>query len=178
MMHGRSQFRGVVAACSVAIATSVVLSSCSSEQSTQSGSDPEWTASSQVISDVQDAGFDCSFENSDGLSQVITKNPFTEEPLGGMLVLCNGFQVFLVGEIDEYFVGLEGDCAAVTEEELASEAMQRVVVVGSNFVISGTGTDQAFPEGHPPSDFAQAFGASERTLGSLYEDICPNLSGA
>lgn len=177
MQQRSSRFRSLLPALAIVVATGVVLAGCSSEQDTQAGGDPGWTASGQVISGVKDAGFDCTFENADGLSQVITKNPWTEEPLGGMLVLCNGFQVFLVGEMGDYFEELKGDCATVTEEELASEAMQRVVVVGSNFVISGTGDNQAYPEDHPPADFAKAFGASERTLGSLYEEICPNLSG-
>lgn len=160
------------------LAVGVVLTGCASDESAQvkPGDDPGWETSGQVISGVIDAGFDCSFDTDQELSQVITENPWTEEPLGGTLVLCNGFQVFLVGDMDDYFTSLEGDCAAVTEEELESDAMQRVVVVGSNFVISGTGDDQAYPEGFGPDQFATAFGASERTLGSIYEQICPNLS--
>ena len=46
---------------------------------------------------VNDAGFDCSEDSFSGTKQVITENPATEEPLGGELILCGGFQVFLVG---------------------------------------------------------------------------------
>lgn len=156
----------------------LALVACSSEQASESGDDPGWTSSETIVEDVKDAGFDCSFENAQGLSQIITENPWTEEPLGGALVLCNGFQVFFVGNIENYFDTLKADCATVTEEELGSEALQRVVVVGSNFVISGTGEDQAYPEGYAPEAFATAFGASERTLRSIYEEVCPSLSSA
>lgn len=161
----------------IAIAAATLLASgCTSEQAVEPGGDPGWENGDQVIADVTEAGFDCSFDKSQELSQVITQNPWTEEPLGGTLVLCNGFQVFLVGEIATYLESLKGDCSSVTEEELASEAMQRVVVVGSNFVISGTGEDQAYPAEFGSDAFAAAFGASERTLGSIYEEICPDLS--
>lgn len=149
---------------------------CSSEQSSASGQDPGWTSSETIVEDVKSAGFDCSFENSEGLSQIITENPWTEEPLGGALVLCNGFQVFFVGNMDSYFESLSADCSTVTQEEVGSEALERVVVVGSNFVISGTGEDQAYPEEYGPDAFAAAFGASERTLRSIYEEVCPSLS--
>jgi hypothetical protein len=160
----------------MAAAAALVMAGCSSDQAIEPGGDPGWTDGDQVVTEVTEAGFDCSFEKSDELSQVITQNPWTEEDLGGTLVLCNGFQVFLVGEIDSYLDSLKSDCSAVTEEELSSDAMQRVVVVGSNFVISGTGEDQAYPEGFGPEVFASAFGATERTLGSIYEQICPELS--
>lgn len=173
-MQASSGRRAVVA--SMVAVAALVMAGCSSDQAIQPGGDPGWSDGDQVISDVSDAGFDCSFEKSDELSQVITQNPWTEEDLGGTLVLCNGFQVFLVGEIDSYLDSLKSDCSAVTEEELSSDAMQRVVVVGSNFVISGTGEDQAYPEDFGPETFASAFGATERTLGSIYEQICPDLS--
>ena len=157
-------------------AFAVVIAGCSSQQAIEPGGDPGWENGEQVIASATDAGFDCSFDKSQELSQIITQNPWTEESLGGTLVLCNGFQVFLVGQIDSYFETLKEDCSSVTEEELASEAMQRVVVVGSNFVISGTGEDQAYPEAFGPESFATAFGATEQTLGSIYEQICPSLS--
>jgi len=164
------------AAAAAALGALLTLVACSSEQTSDAGQDPGWTSSETIVEDVKSAGFDCSFENSEGLSQIITENPWTEEPLGGALVLCNGFQVFFVGEIDSYFDTLKADCSAVTQDELGSEALGRVVVVGSNFVISGTGEDQAYPEDYGPDAFAAAFGASERTLRSIYEEVCPSLS--
>ena len=106
---------------------------------------------------------------------MITENPATEEPLGGELILCGGFQVFLVGNIDEYWESLSSSCSAVTEEELVSEAVQREVIVGSNFVMSGTGPDQSYPDEAPASDLARAFGAEVQTLQSIYETICPEI---
>ena len=50
-----------------------------------------------------------------------------------------------MGNIDEYWESLSSSCSAVTEEELVSEAVQREVIVGSNFVMSGTGPDQSIP---------------------------------
>jgi hypothetical protein len=58
---------------------------------------------------------------------------------------------------------------------LASDAVQRNVVVGGNFVMSGTGPDQEFPEGASAEDLARAFGSQVRTLKSIYEEVCPNL---
>jgi len=167
----------LAAATAIGLSLSFGLAACSG-QGSQAGGDPGWTTGDSVIAGVTDAGFDCSFDTDQELSQIITKNPWTKEELGGQLVLCQGFQVFLVGEMSTYFDSLKGDCAAVTEEELNSEAMDRKVVIGSNFVIAGTGENQAFPEEYGPADFAQAFGGSERSLGSIYEEVCPDLSPA
>ena len=48
------------------------------------------------------------------------------------------------------------------------------MIVGSNFVMSGTGPDQAYPEEAPASDLARA-GAEVQTLKSIYETICPGI---
>ena len=152
----------------------LMITGCSSNEVAE-GSDPGWVSSDAAIAGVNDAGFDCSEDSFSGTKQVITENPATEEPLGGELILCGGFQVFLVGDIDEYWESLSSSCSAVTEEELASEAVQREVIVGSNFVMSGTGPDQSYSEEAPASDLARAFGAEVETLKSIYETICPEI---
>jgi len=161
----------------VTVALTISASGCSSE-SKVTGSDPGWQDGAQVIEGVTESGFDCSEDSISGTKQIITENPATKEPLGGELVLCGGFQVFLVGAIDDYWDSLSSSCSTVTPEELSSEAVQRSVVVGSNFVMSGTGPDQAFPDGASADDLARAFGSQVRTLKSIYEEVCPNLDAA
>ena len=152
----------------------LMITGCSSNDVAE-GSDPGWASSEAAITDVNEAGFDCSEDSYSGTKQVITENPATKESLGGELILCGGFQIFLVGDIDEYWNSLSTSCSTVTEEELASEAVQREVIVGSNFVMSGTGPDQAYPDEAPALDLARAFGAEVQTLKSIYETICPGI---
>lgn len=137
--------------------------------------DGTWDSADEVVADVTDGGFDCSFDESQKLKQVLTEHPVTKEPLGGSLVLCQGFQVLLLDDPADYTATLRKDCATVTTQSLESPAVSRVVVVGDNFVISGTGPDQAFPEGSPSSELATSFAGEEKTLLEYYQELCDGI---
>ena len=137
--------------------------------------DGAWGGADEVIASVGDAGFDCSFDTSKNLKQVLTEHPVTKAPLGGSLILCQGFQVLLLDDPAAYTASIKKDCATVTKESLESPAMSRVVVVGENYIISGTGPDQAYPEGAAPDALAKAFAGTQQSLLEYYEVLCAGI---
>ena len=153
-------------------AAALSATACSGQQAAFDGT---WGTADEVISDANDGGFDCSFDKTQNLKQVLTEHPVTKAPLGGSLILCQGFQVLLLDDPADYRATIKKDCATVTRQSLESPAMSRVVVVGDNYIISGTGPDQAFPETAPSAELAKAFAGQERTLLEYYQDLCAGI---
>lgn len=134
-----------------------------------------WTSGQAVVEAAKAAGFACSPELNFVDDQVVPL-PAENPTVGGFLVICEGFQVVLMNNPEAFYDDLRGDCASVTQTELQSDALQRQVVVGENFVVSGTGEDQSFPADVSPQVVAEAFQGKVRTLYEFYEDLCPDLS--
>ena len=145
---------------------------CSSAGASFDGS---WGTADEVIADANEGGFDCSFDKTQNLKQIITEHPVTKAPLGGSLILCQGFQVLLLDDPATYTATIKKDCATVTKQSLESPAMSRVVVVGDNYIISGTGPDQAFPAAAPSAQLAEAFKGKEQTLLEYYQTLCAGI---
>lgn len=168
--------RPAVRTAALLAAASLVVAGCSG------GSDytyTRWTDAQQVIAAVDDAGFDCSFDSSRGVKQVLTENPSTRQSLGGTLILCEGFQVLLHGDDEGYRAGLREGCSSVTADALAAPSLRStVVVVGDTFVISGTGEKQGYPDDAPPDELATAFDARALTLFDYYGDLCDGIPAA
>jgi hypothetical protein len=137
--------------------------------------DGAWSNADEVIASVNGSGFDCSFDTSKNLKQVLTEHPVTKAPLGGSLILCQGFQVLLEDNPSDYTATLRKDCATVTQASLESPAMTRIVVVGDNYVISGTGPDQGYPAAATSAALATAFKGQEKTLLEYYTALCAGI---
>jgi hypothetical protein len=137
--------------------------------------DGNWGTADEVIADVNTGGFDCSYDKNKNLKQVLTEHPLTKQPLGGSLILCNGFQVLLLDDMATYTASIKKDCGTVTKQSLASPAMQRVIVLGDNYVISGTLPDQAYPKQAPSADLAKAFKGQEKTMMEFYQTLCAGI---
>jgi hypothetical protein len=159
----------------VALAATGCSSSGSSSAESSASFDGAWSTADEVIASVGAAGFDCGFDKTKNLKQVLTEHPVTKKPLGGSLILCQGFQVLLQDNPADYTATLRKDCAAVTKTSLESPAMTRVVIVGDNYVISGTGPDQAFPAAAKSADLAKAFNGKEETLLAYYQKLCAGI---
>ena len=164
--------RPAVIASVLAAAVGLVVTGCSGQQATFDG---KWNRSDEVITDVTNAGFDCGFDVSNNLKQVITEHPVTKKPLDGSLILCQGFQVLLQDAPISYVLNLRKDCDAVTKDSLASPTMDRVIVVGENYVISGTGPDQGFPASATSADLAKAFNGKAETMMDFYAALCKGI---
>ncbi len=171
--------RRLTAVPAVLAAVVLIATGCSgSATSSEAGSasfDGAWGGADEVIASISGSGFDCSFDTSQNLKQVLTEHPVTKAPLGGSLILCQGFQVLLLDDPAEYTTTIKKDCATVTKESLESPAMSRVVVVGDNYIISGTGPDQAYPEGAAPDALAEAFAGKQQTLLEYYQVLCAGI---
>ncbi len=163
------------------VALALVASGCSGTGTSADASaasaafDGAWGSADEVIASVAGSGFDCSFDKTKNLKQVLTEHPVTKEPLGGSLVMCQGFQVLLQDDPAAYTATLRKDCAAVTKASLESPAMTRVIVVGDNYIISGTGPDQGFPAAAASADLAKAFHGKEETLLAYYQALCAGI---
>jgi hypothetical protein len=153
-------------------AIALLVSGCSSDKATFDG---KWQHADEVIADANNGGFDCSFDKSQNLKQVLTEHPVTKKPLGGSLILCQGFEVLLQDDPVSYVANLRKDCATVTKDALKSPSMSRVIVVGDNYVISGTGPDQAFPAAASPAALAKAFNGKEQTMLDFYTALCKGI---
>ena len=88
-----------------------ILGGCSSGAGSSATSDPapsnssvNWTSPSQAITEINGAGFDCEIDETDVLKQVITEYPATKEPIGGAIITCDGFQVLLINNPNQYLV--------------------------------------------------------------------------
>ena len=174
-----SRARPLLAVPAVLAAVVLIATGCSgsgtSSEATSGSFDGAWSTADEVIASVGGSGFDCSFDETKNLKQVLTEHPVTKEPLGGSLILCQGFQILLQDDPVAYTATLKEDCASVTTASLESPAMARVIVVGDNYVISGTGPDQGFPEAAGSADLATAFGGREETLLEYYEALCAGI---
>jgi hypothetical protein len=137
--------------------------------------DGSWGTAEEVIANANDGGFDCSFDKNKNLKQVLTEHPVTKEPLGGSLILCQGFQVLLLDDMAAYTASIKKDCGTVTKQSLASPAMERVVVIGDNYVISGTGPDQGYPAAASSAALAKAFKGQEKTMLEYYQTLCAGI---
>lgn len=164
----------VIASVVVAVA-GLFVTGCSGQQATFDG---KWNRPDEVIADVTNGGFDCGFDETKNLKQVITEHPVTKRPLGGSLILCQGFQVLLEDDPASYVMDLRKDCDTVTKDSLASPTMSRVVVVGDNYVISGTGPDQGFPASATSADLAKAFNGKAETMLDFYSALCQGIPAA
>jgi hypothetical protein len=104
-----------------------ILSGCSSGAGSSATSNPapssspvNWTSSSQAITEINGAGFDCEIDETDVLKQVITEYPATKKPIGGSIITCVGFQVLLINNPNQYLAELREACVDVTAAELES----------------------------------------------------------
>jgi hypothetical protein len=150
----------------------LTVSGCSSAGASFDGN---WSTADEVIADANDGGFDCSYDKDKNLKQVLTEHPVTKQPLGGSLIICQGFQVLLLDDMAAYTASIKKDCATVTKQSLASPAMERVIVIGDNYVISGTLPDQAYPEKAPSGELAKAFKGQEKTMMEFYQTLCAGI---
>jgi hypothetical protein len=146
----------------------------SNEPNATSGSG-EWQSATEAISAMNGAGFDCVVEETAERKQVITENPMNKEPFGGSLIACRGYQVLLVDNPETYFDDLASDCASVTTQELASDALDSLIVVGPNYIMSGAEPGGLFPEASSAEALASAFGGKAQTLRVFYEELCAGV---
>lgn len=110
--------------------------------------DGAWGGADEVIASVGDAGFDCSFDTSKNLKQVLTEHSRHEGALGRVPDPVPGVPKLLLDDPAAYTASIKKDCATVTKESLESPAMSRVVVVGERTTSSrGPVPDHAYPEG-------------------------------
>jgi hypothetical protein len=153
---------------------SLALVGCSSDPASNAVYDGPWATGEAVIEDVNEFGFDCAPDSDAGSNQILDL-PATQDAVGGKLVLCDGFQVVLMNNPDAFYDDLRKGCGDVTSEELGSDALQREVVIGSNYVISGTGSEQLFPEGASAAALADAFSGKVQSLRTFYDELCADV---
>ena len=148
------------------------LGGCSSATSdpAPSSSPVNWTSPSQAITE-----FDCEIDETDVLKQVITEYPATKEPIGGAIITCDGFQVLLINNPNQYLAELREACVDVTAAELESEELNALLVAGDNYLITGRETGSAFPTETLAQELQQSFGGRLLNLREYYEDLCEGI---
>ncbi|MDE0974333.1 MAG: hypothetical protein OSA11_04450 [Candidatus Nanopelagicales bacterium] len=159
-----------------------ILGGCSSGAGSSTSSDPapsgspvNWTSPSQAITEINGAGFDCEIDETDVLKQVITEYPATKEPIGGAIITCDGFQVLLINNPNQYLAELREACVDVTAAELESEELNAILVAGDNYLITGRETGSAFPTETLAQELQQSFGGRLLNLREYYEDLCKGI---
>jgi len=157
--------------------SAVALSGCSGNGGTNPNAryDAPWVTAQAVIDEMNEFGFGCSPDPTIITKQVLTEHPVTKEPFDGALVICEGYQVLLLDNPDKYYEDLRQECANVTQESLASESLTREAVIGSNYIISGVGPNQGYPENAQPRNLAKAFSGKIKSLKKFYEDLCEGI---
>jgi hypothetical protein len=158
------------------LVTTSIVTGCASSSEPTAGSSVmprSWATPQDVIDGVKAAGFDCTMPTSDPVEQVLTKDPFTGQDLGGnALVRCPDFQVMLAATgVDDGFALLVA-CQAVSDAVKTSAAWATKVLVGSNFVILPTDLTAGWTAAARPADFAAAFDTTESTFGDQYDRSC------
>ena len=170
--------RAMVAALSVI----PILGACSSDSGSSATSDPvpssspvNWASPDQAIAEINGAGFDCEIDETDVLKQVITEYPTTKQPIGGAIITCDGFQVLLIENPDQYLAELRESCADVTTAELESEELNATLVAGDNYLITGRETGSAFPTETLAQELQDTFGGRVLNLREYYQDLCEGI---
>jgi hypothetical protein len=170
--------RSAVAAALIALA----LTGCSSSTSSTpaaSAAPTGWKTPDDVLAGVKAAGFDCTLPSSDTQPQVLTKDPFTGQDLGGhALVRCPDFQVMLAnGSVDEGFAALV-KCQAVPQSIRASKEWTVEAVEGSNFLVLPIDLSKGWGANAQPKDVAAKLGGKQSTFGEIYDRACAGKEGA
>lgn len=159
------------------LALGVLLAGCADNGSTNPDAsyDAPWSSAQAVIDEMNEFRFGCSPDPKIITKQVLTEHPVTKEPFDGALVICEGYQVLLLDNPDKYYDELRAECANVTEESLASESLSREAVIGSNYIISGVGPNQGYPENAQSKNLAKAFSGEVKSLKVFYEELCDGI---
>ena len=160
-----------------ALVVGLALAGCSSSGSASGDSGPSstptgWQSPQEVLDAVTGAGFDCSLPSADTQGQILTKDPFTGQDLGGhSLVRCADFQIMLAkGDVDAGFAALV-KCQVVPQEIRQSAEWTAPVIEGGNFLILPANLSTGWAK-EKPGDFIAKFCGSESTFGDIYDRAC------
>jgi hypothetical protein len=159
----------------------LILTGCSSSTGTSASSTAAsgWSTPDEVLAGVKAAGFDCTLPSSDTQPQILTKDPFTGEDLGGhALIRCADFQVMLAKDsVDDGFATLV-KCQTVPQSIRESKEWTVPVVEGDNFLVLPANLTTGWAAGAEPKDLVEKLGGTESTFGEIYDRSCAGRNTA
>jgi hypothetical protein len=159
----------------------LVLTGCSSSTGSSGSSSAAsgWSTPDDVLAGVKAAGFDCTLPSSDTQPQVLTKDPFTGEDLGGhALIRCADFQVMLAKDsVDDGFATLV-KCQTVPQTIRESKEWTVPVVEGANFLVLPANLTTGWAAGAEPKDLLAKLGGTQSTFGEIYDRACAGRTTA